>query len=854
VTRYITQWDDATVAGGLPVGWTRRWQASVNPANAVPDVVYKRLIVKRRAVSYKEAATNFPAAITYDALDTDANRANIEILTAVKVDQTSPSADFCLWTRGTGTTAGTENAYRAQLSFSTSSAPNQVFLVKIIAGAATVITSAGFTFDSTKTYWARFRVNGTTLSLFVWAEGTDEPTTPTLTASDAAVAAAGFTGFQWTRPALANQIGYVNFFSVGTNGDTAVKPRTDLEFNAWLDSQTADRRVLAEMSATGYDSSGSPFTKTVNVYIANGGYTSQAWDSPASRHYDAWISGLPNFHREMSVTAGGKATTGFGSLVVANPATDTSAQAGVRDNWLRMKWKRDYLRMYLGDVTWPKHDFRLILLGHLAPPVAGKINTIEFPITDLLDLLDKPLQTNRYLSTDAVPLSLKPLIAGWLAYMEPVPTTPAGLELQFNDGSIFFVGELFDAGAGGASLVSSLRTVSAVNTATETISTATAHGGSVDARVIFTAGTPPAPLAIGVDYFIIAAGLTTTDFRVAATRGGAAINLTVATTGATFKIAPWWNDYTNGKVTVTQSPAGRIIAKDVYQRDGATSYGISPGGVVDQLVFTKYALAQAFRDPDAFTALAGYSDLTCGIAFYDEQVSALDALDRVCRGMNCWYGFTPDGLLQIGVLDLPAATAALTLTQSDVKDLKLVQRLLPVNRATLATRYARRWLRSGSLNLPPNSVTTDLLTEYTTLVGSAWPAAGIPLDDRPQQGDVFDRDPQDTLFYSTGFPGAVGRLESLFKWPIGIFSFQTRFGAIRDTVTIGSTIQLTHPRKGWKTWNAGDPASPDNTATVDSTKAVVLGIDVNFGSKSPMPVTLKVFRQMPGYYPTADLN
>jgi hypothetical protein len=81
------------------------------------------------------------------------------------------------------------------------------------------------------------------------------------------------------------------------------------------------------MSATGYDSGGSPFTKTVNVYIANGGYTSQAWDSPASRHYDAWISGRADLPpRDEPRRSGGKATTGFGSLVVSNPAPDTSSR------------------------------------------------------------------------------------------------------------------------------------------------------------------------------------------------------------------------------------------------------------------------------------------------------------------------------------------------------------------------------------------------------------------------------------------------------------------------------------------------------------------------------------------------
>jgi hypothetical protein len=842
MSRYFTQWDDAAVGAGVPTGWTRRWQAAVNPGNAVIAPAYKRLVVKRRAVSYKEVATNFPAAITYDALDADANRANIEILTAVKVDQTTPAADFCIWTRGSGTTSGTENAYRAQLSFPTSSAPNQVFLVKVIAGAATVITSAAFTFDSTKTYWARFRVNGTTLSLFVWAEGTDEPTTPTLTASDAAVAAAGFTGFQWTRPALANQIGYVNFFSVATNGDTAVKPRTDVEFNAWLDNQTADRRVLAEMSATGYDSSGSPFTKTVNVYVATGGYTSQAWDSPANRHYDAWITGVPNFRRQMSTALAGNATAGFGSLIVANPAA-TSSGPGVRDDWLRMKWKRNFLRLYMGDVSWPKHDFRLILMGRVGrPKESGSKAQIEFPITDLLDMLDQPLQTSRYNSTAAVPNSLKPILSGLAFWMEPVPTTVGGLELQWHDGAIFADPDVYD---NGLSLTAS-RAATAVDTVTETLTCAN-HGGTVDSRVMWPS-VPPGGLTALVDYYIIAAGLTSSTFRVSATRGGAAMNLTGGF-GGTFSLKTWWNDLANGKSTLTVSPAGRIMGRFVQR---GASYNL--GDVLDYLMTTRYAMAADYKDGDSFTAI---NTVAGGIVFYDEKVTGLQALDRFCRGTNSWYGFTPDGLLQVGRIDLPAATSVLDLTVSDVKNLKLESVLPAININTLAVQYAKRFFRSGPFNLPPSIAGNgvELLTPYSTNVPSTtWGAAGTPLDSHPDQADVSDYPTLDSYFPNELTSGEADRMKTLFQRPLGIFSFQTRFSAIRDTVTIGSTIQLTHPRKGWKVWSGVDPASPDNAATIDSTKAVVLGIDVNFGSKSAMPVTLKVFRPLPGYYPTADLN
>src|ERR1043166_5850287 len=125
MTKYVTQWDDSNINGGVPVGWTRRWQAAVTPANTAINLTYKRPGTKRRAVSYGEAtAANFPGAITLDALDADANRANIDIVVPVKVDATNPATDFLLWTRGSGTTSGTENGYRAQLAFPASGAPN----------------------------------------------------------------------------------------------------------------------------------------------------------------------------------------------------------------------------------------------------------------------------------------------------------------------------------------------------------------------------------------------------------------------------------------------------------------------------------------------------------------------------------------------------------------------------------------------------------------------------------------------------------------------------------------------------------------------------------------------------------
>ena len=87
------------------------------------------------------------------------------------------------------------------------------------------------------------------------------------------------------------------------------------------------------------------------------------------------------------------------------------------------------------------------------------------------------------------------------------------------------------------------------------------------------------------------------------------------------------------------------------------------------------------------------------------------------------------------------------------------------------------------------------------------------------------------------------------KHNLGIFEFTTRLSA--SQLNIGDTISLTHPRYHWKQWTGSDDASPDNTATIDSRLAVVIGIatDVAKGTTK-----IKCFRRIPGYYPTTDLN
>lgn len=536
-----------------------------------------------------------------------------------------------------------------------------------------------------------------------------------------------------------------------------------------------------------------------------------------------------------------------------------------RDDWLRMKWARSYGKMLLGDPSWPRHDFRVVLYGRPSQPTAPNPQQIQMEMKDLLGLLEVPLRTSRYSSSDPLSGQLKPMTYNSPYYMEPVPTNVAGTEHQISDSALTTAPE--DVTDDGVSLTTTL-TMGAVDTGADTISFRQAgsptvvvnHGLLTDARVRWASGAP-APLSNGTDYYVV--NPTATTIQVAATRGGAATNLTSAgTDGATVTARSWWEDLTNGKITVTASPAGRIMVK----KPNATASVLEAGYLYQQIVFpqaissaidptTHFNLSIEHYDQQSFTDLLNAVTQATGIVFYSEDVSALAAIDQVSKGTQTWYGFTPDGLFQVGRISLPSSTSVLDLLESDVKQdsLRLSSVLLPVDRTSLEVRYSKNYYLNGRLNLAPSKI-QDLLRDYAAATGTAWSGGTVPLDDHPESAELQDFAPFDTLF-STNGSSEVTRLQTLYKKLLGVFTFQTRISALyRSTglpICIGDTISLTHSRYGWKSYAAGE-TSLDATAAFDGTKAVLLGYDVNFSSDDPFPVRMTVFRQIPGYYPTAN--
>lgn len=153
-----------------------------------------------------------------DAVDGDANRANVEVLVRCRASSLATPSNTYLGAilRGSGN-GTTETGYGVLV---VTGSPD-LRIAKYSAGTNTALTSTAgtITFAANTWYWLRARVNGTTIQGKVWADGASEPGAWDISYTDSAISAAGWSG-------VFGFIGGVNKdfsdIAIATNGDTAV--------------------------------------------------------------------------------------------------------------------------------------------------------------------------------------------------------------------------------------------------------------------------------------------------------------------------------------------------------------------------------------------------------------------------------------------------------------------------------------------------------------------------------------------------------------------------------------------------------------------------------------------------------
>jgi hypothetical protein len=188
-----------------PAGWTSVWDEATWTVTEDAEGSGGRILLCH--------TTATRGALMCNAVDSDPDRADVEVLFRHRTPaDTSASIGGAARVSGDGTS---ENGYRGgQLS------GTQVTLHKYINAAATQLGLLSATATSSTWYMCRFRINGSTLQLKSWVDGTAEPAAWQLTATDTSITAAGKVGL-----IIGSGAGKrVDWIAIATGGRTAVKP------------------------------------------------------------------------------------------------------------------------------------------------------------------------------------------------------------------------------------------------------------------------------------------------------------------------------------------------------------------------------------------------------------------------------------------------------------------------------------------------------------------------------------------------------------------------------------------------------------------------------------------------------
>lgn len=351
------------------------------------------------------------------------------------------------------------------------------------------------------------------------------------------------------------------------------------------------------------------------------GYVTGPAETPAHAYYEPRIQ-QPALYRVESGIGKSESRGGYGELVLTN------ADRGL-DSYVNYGFDGRTFRLLAGEST-SAYAALTVLLHGTCQGAQWDGDTVSIRIRDRQELLDNPLQANKYGGTNALPAGVdgvaddlkgqvKPLLYGTALNIQPPCVNTSRLIYQIHDGSLAAVAAVYDNG------------------------------------VALTAGATYADQA--------------------------AMEATAPSAG---QYRVW---LAGGMFRLGSSPAGQITADASEGGSTALRY---PGSLLNRIALKAGLTSGEISSADvaALDALCPYE---CGIWLSDEG-SASAALDGViAAGYGYWY-FDAAGVLRCRGLTAPSGSPALTLETWAILDINRTasgsgDNGLPVK--TINLKYAR---------------------------------------------------------------------------------------------------------------------------------------------------------------------
>lgn len=199
---------------------------------------------------------------------------------------------------------------------------------------------------------------------------------------------------------------------------------TEIEFTDWL-KKGGRYTLLVEVDTT------------VPRYLSTVAYTTLPTDSPANRVYSPVVSGGVAFTETLPLDD--SATLSVGDIELNN-------DDGLLDSWLDDVWVNKPIRIYIGDVSWVRADFRLIFTGIVDNINSRAANRLNISLRDKLQRLNTPVSETLLGGTTPNKDRLIPLCFGEVHNVEPLLVDPATLKYKVHGSAIERLIEVRDNG------------------------------------------------------------------------------------------------------------------------------------------------------------------------------------------------------------------------------------------------------------------------------------------------------------------------------------------------------------------------------------------------------------------------
>lgn len=201
---------------------------------------------------------------------------------------------------------------------------------------------------------------------------------------------------------------------------------TDDQFKAWLKSDCPYRNVLLECTpkSNGVDNP---------LYLSQKNYR----DTTSGISYLAIISGGLQFTEDLGVN--GSASMAYGDITMQN-------SNGEFDDALNWIWRNKPVKILIGDISWARTDYRVMLDGVMDDLIPSGSNKLSIRVRDKLQRLNTRLSETKLGGTTDNKEQLLPITLGECCNVTPLLVDPATVTYQVSIGAIEDIIECRDNG------------------------------------------------------------------------------------------------------------------------------------------------------------------------------------------------------------------------------------------------------------------------------------------------------------------------------------------------------------------------------------------------------------------------